>query len=474
MISRPSRSDRTSVLLKVALLIALIAIADWKINAEVPVGFLYLLPIVLASRVLNRGQIAWLGAVCTILAETFDGIPWSFHSGLPRDLLYLSAFAGTGLFAQEVSAGRRAAVAHLEELERENQARRDAEEQLQILVESSPIAILTTDANGSVLLANDAAHRLFELPPGSLFGETINPYLPSLVNVPDLRTGLQSFRTVMQCKGRRHNGEIFIADVWFSTYRTSAGPRLAAMVVDASEELRDREEAGLHQLLAGSRILVGAVSHEIRNICGAIALVHENLLRSGTLSSNKDFEALGTLVLALERIASMELRHTGDQATTLDLQSFLDELRIVSSPSFREKDIEVMWDIPSDLPSVWADPHSLMQVFLNLTKNSERVLSGQRESWVRISAKVEDQRVLITVSDNGGGIKHPEVLFKPFQQKAKSTGLGLYLSRALLRSFGGDLRWEPGAAGAIFIVELASIGNGGEVAYGTEDQIVAG
>src|SRR5580698_11329285 len=119
MISRPSRSDRTSVLLKVALLIALIAIADWKINAEVPVGFLYLLPIVLASRVLNRGQIAWLGAVCTILAETFDGIPWSFHSGLPRDLLYLSAFAGTGLFAQEVSAGRRAAVAHLEELERE-------------------------------------------------------------------------------------------------------------------------------------------------------------------------------------------------------------------------------------------------------------------------------------------------------------------------------------------------------------------
>jgi two-component system sensor kinase FixL len=456
------------------MLIALIAIADWKINAEVPVGFLYLLPIVLASRVLNRGQIAWLGAVCTILAETFDGIPWSFHSGLPRDLLYLSAFAGTGLFAQEVSAGRRAAVAHLEELERENQARRDAEEQLQILVESSPIAILTTDANGSVLLANDAAHRLFELPPGSLFGETINPYLPSLVNVPDLRTGLQSFRTVMQCKGRRHNGEIFIADVWFSTYRTSAGPRLAAMVVDASEELRDREEAGLHQLLAGSRILVGAVSHEIRNICGAIALVHENLLRSGTLSSNKDFEALGTLVLALERIASMELRHTGDQATTLDLQSFLDELRIVSSPSFREKDIEVMWDIPSDLPSVWADPHSLMQVFLNLTKNSERVLSGQRESWVRISAKVEDQRVLITVSDNGGGIKHPEVLFKPFQQKAKSTGLGLYLSRALLRSFGGDLRWEPGAAGAIFIVELASIGNGGEVAYGTEDQIVAG
>ena len=474
IISRPSHNDRMRVLLQVTALITLIAVADWKINAEVPVGFLYLLPVVLASRVLNRNQIALLGAVCTILAEIFDGIPWSLRSGLPRDLLYLSAFAGTGLFSQEVNAGRRAAVAHLNELERENQARRDAEEQLEVLVESSPIAILTTDAGGAVLLANDAAHRLFELTPGSLLGQEISPYLPSLVNVPDLRTGQQSFRTVMQCKGRRHHGEIFIADVWFSTYRTSAGPRLAAMVVDASDELRDREEAGLHQLLAGSRILVGAVSHEIRNICGAIALVHENLARSGTLSSNKDFEALGTLVLALERIAAMELRQTGDQATTLDLQSFLDELRIICSPSFRENDIEITWEIPSQLPSVWADPHSLMQVFLNLTKNSERVLSDQRDSWVHVSVVAEEQRVLITVSDNGGGIKHPAVLFKPFQQNAKSTGLGLYLSRALMRSFGGDLRWEPGLEGAIFIVEIATIMTGGNGTYGTQDQIAAG
>jgi two-component system sensor kinase FixL len=474
MTPRLFKGDRTSILLKVAALIALIAIADWKVNAEVPVGFLYLLPIVLASRVLPRNRIALLGALCTLLAEVFDGIPWSLHSGLPRDLLYLSAFSGMGLFAHEVSASRRAAIAHVGELERENQARREAEEQLEILVESSPIAILTTDANGSVLLANDAAHRLFELPPASLLGKAINPYLPSLVNVPDLRTGHQSFRTVMQCKGRRQNGEKFIADVWFSTYRTSAGPRLAAMVVDASEDLRDREEAGLHQLLAGSRILVGAVSHEIRNICGAIALVHENLARSGTLTSNKDFEALGTLVLALERISAMELRQTTDQATTLDLQSFLDELRIVSGPSFREKDIDVEWDIPPGLPAVWADAHSLMQVFLNLTKNSEQILTGQADSRVRISAKVEEQRVLITVGDNGDGVKHPEVLFKPFQQNAKSTGLGLYLSRALMRSFGGDLRWEPSVKGAIFIVEIASIANGGGVAYGTKDQIVAG
>src|SRR5580658_7477478 len=96
--------NRRTVLLQVALLIALIAAADWKINAEVPVGFLYLLPIVLASRVLRRGQIALLGAGCAVLAEIFDGLSWSAQSGLPRDFLYLAAFSGVGLFAHEVSA----------------------------------------------------------------------------------------------------------------------------------------------------------------------------------------------------------------------------------------------------------------------------------------------------------------------------------------------------------------------------------
>jgi PAS domain S-box-containing protein len=482
MASLFQRDARSRVLLLVVALIVVIGAADWKIDGEVPVGFLYLLPILVASRVLTRPQIALLGAGCTALAEAFDNIPWSPLSGVPRDLLYLAAFSGMGLFAREVVAGRRAAVVHVEDLERENEARRDAEEQLKVLVESSPIAIVTTDANGAALLANDAAHRLFALPPGSLGGRLITPYLPSLLNVPDLRTGQQSFRTVMQCKGYRQDGEAFIADVWFSTYRTSAGPRLAAMIVDASDELREREEAGLHQLLAGSRILVAAVSHEIRNVCGAIALVHENLARRGTLSLDKDFEALGTLVLALEKIAAVELRQATNQATTIDLRSFLEELRIVTGPSFRESGIDAIWRIPPDLPEVWADPHSLMQVFLNLAKNSERAMERTAAPCLRISAAAAGQRVSITVSDNGEGVKNPEQLFKPFQQLAQATGLGLYLSRALMRSFGGDLRHQPGGSGATFVVEVAAIADSPEMLrgadpntdHGRQDQTVAG
>jgi signal transduction histidine kinase len=227
------------------------------------------------------------------------------------------------------------------------------------------------------------------------------------------------------------------------------------MVVDTSQDLRDREEENLHHLLAGSRILVGAVSHEVRNVCGAIAVVHENLARSGVHDGSKDFEALGTLVLALERIASLDLRQAVEQPIRVDLNSFFEELRIVVSPGLHEKGVEDSWESETNLPMVWADRQSLMQVFLNLIRNSETATAAQTTRRLRVATSVDSGHIFISVIDNGPGVDHPELLFKPFQQKSQRVGLGLYLSRALMRSFRGDLRYQPSREGAIFIVELA-------------------
>jgi PAS domain S-box-containing protein len=436
-------------------MIAIIAFADWRIERNIPLGFLYLFPMLLVGSASSRWFIAVVALVCTLLTEAFDSFDWSPESGIPRDILIFAAFFCMGLFVYEVVRSRLAALRHLNEIESEIGARREAEEQLKVLVESSPAAIFTVNSEGHVLLANDAAHRLFGLVPGALPGKSIGAYLPSLSNVPGVDHNRRSLRTVMQCRGRREDGEVFLADVWFSTYRTSAGPRLAAMVVDTSEDLRDREEFSLHQLLAGSRILVGAVSHEIRNVCGAIAVVHANLARGEALAQNKDFEALGTLIQALEKIAAMDLRQTAQQAISTDLASLLEELRIVVDPSLREAGIDVHWAVEPALPAVWADQHSLLQVFLNLIKNSERALSHQRQRELRVSARMENHRVVVRFQDTGGGVTNPERLFRPFQQGAQATGLGLYLSRAFARSFRGDLRYEPEPHGSVFIVELA-------------------
>jgi two-component system sensor kinase FixL len=455
MLSPLLRGSKRSVLFRAGLLIAAIALIDWRLANDLPLGFLYLLPMLMVGRVLRPWQIAGVAVLCTVVTENFDQFVWSLRIGMPRDVLYFAAFFCVGLFVYEVNRNRQVVVEHLHEIERQRDARREAEEQLKVLIESSPAAIITADSDGCVLMANEAAHRMLALESATLPGRSIHLYFPSLSNVSRRDTNEQLFRTVMQSRGRREDGEVFLADICFSTYRTDAGSRLAAMILDGSEELRTREEASLHQMLTGSRIAVGAVSHEIRNVCGAIAVVHQNLLRSELLAQNKDFEALGSLVLALERIAAVDLRQSSDQATEVDLITILDDLKIVITPELREEGIECAWALESDLPPVWADRTNLMQVFLNLTTNSRRALSLKKEKMLSVSARSEGQRVLVEFIDNGGGVDRPEQLFHPFQAGAQQSGLGLYLSRAFMRSFAGELRYKALPGAACFIVELS-------------------
>jgi two-component system, LuxR family, sensor kinase FixL len=448
------KGDKRSVLLRAGVLIAAIALLDWWVVAEVLLGFLYLVPMLMIGSVLNGWQICAVAGLCTFLAETFSDLAWSLRSGISRDVLYFAAFAGAGFFICEVSRNRRVTEEHLHEIERQSDARRDAEEQLRILIESSPVAIITADSDGSVLTANEAAHRLLGVSQGELTGRSIHRHFSALANISMQDSSQQLLRAVMQARGQREDGETFLADICFSTYRTNAGARLTAMVLDASEDLRTHEVSGLHQLLAGSRIAISAVSHEIRNVCGAIAVVHRNLERDGLLAGNKDFEALGSLAVALERIANLNLRQATTEATEVDLSILLDELKIVVAPSLQEDDVATQWHVMPGLPLVWADRPSLMQVFLNLITNSIRALSKKENRALYVTARRESDRILVEVADSGGGVAHPEHLFHPFQAGAEATGLGLYLSQAFLRSFGGELRYRPVPDGACFTVYL--------------------
>jgi len=448
------KGDKRSVLLRAGVLIAAIALLDWWVVAEVLLGFLYLVPMLMVGSVLNRWQICAVAGLCTFLAETFSDLAWNLRSGISRDVLYFAAFAGAGFLIREVSRNRRVTEEHLHEIELQSDARRDAEEQLRILIESSPVAIITADSDGFVLTANEAAHRLLGVPQEELQGRSIHRHLPALANISMQDSSQQLLRAVMQARGQREDGETFLADICFSTYRTNAGARLTAMVLDASEDLRTHEVSGLHQLLAGSRIAIGAVSHEIRNVCGAIAVVYRNLEREGLLAGNKDFEALGSLAVALERVANLNLRQATTEATEVDLSILLDELKIVVAPSLQEEDVETEWSVMPGLPLVWADRPSLMQVFLNLITNSVRALSKRVNRALSVTARRENDRILVEVADNGGGVAHPEHLFHPFQAGAEATGLGLYLSQAFLHSFGGELRYQSIPDGACFTVSL--------------------
>jgi two-component system sensor kinase FixL len=443
------------MLTRAILLIALIALIDWRVETNVSLGFLYLFPMLMVGVSLRPWQIGIAAALCTFLVEAFDPFPFVAPESIPRNILVFAAFFGAGLFVFESNKNRALTQKHVADLEKEMDLRRDAEEQLRVLVESSPAAIFTLDAQGTVLMANQSAHHLLDVDPGTLPGARIETYLPALASVPPFSSSTQLFRTEMECPGRRRTGEMFLADIWFSTYRTRSGPRLAAVVVDVSEDLRNREESSLEQFMAGSRVVVASVCHEIRNLCSAIGVVNANLGRNPALAESEDYRALATLVSGLERIASLELRHTATDAPDgIDVLALLDELQIVIEPPLRDSGIELRWNLPASLPPVRADRHTLLQVFLNLTKNSARAMESSATKILTIAASFEAGRVLLRVEDTGPGVAAPERLFQPFQPGAESTGLGLYVSRALVRGFRGDLSYVPRASGCCFTISL--------------------
>jgi len=162
-------------------------------------------------------------------------------------------------------------------------------------------------------------------------------------------------------------------------------------------------------------------------------------------------------VAGLETIASFELQaHAQDSVENVPLKEVLDNLRIVVEPAWREIDGTVRWNLPAVVPSVSAEPHGLFQAFLNLAQNSHRAVQ-EKEASVReleITVSCEHQRVIVKFQDTGPGVASPERLFEPFQQGAAGSGIGLYVSRFLVRSYGGELRFEPLPEGSSFVIEL--------------------
>jgi two-component system sensor kinase FixL len=440
------------MLVVATFLTAAIAAVDWWATHYISLGFLYLFPIIIVGGFLSRSQIVGVALVCAVLQELFSNLP---ENEVVVRLVFSSVgFIGTGLLISEMVRNRRIVLKHVEELEDQVKLRRDLEEQLRALVESSPAAIVTIDSDGKVVLANEAANQLLASGGTPLQGQGIHFYLPALQTVLKTQSS-RVFRTTLQCTGKRSDGEVFLAGVWFSTYSTISGPRLAAIVVDLSEDLRNREELSLDHLLKNTRILMSTVAHEIRNLSGAVLVVHKNLSRIKELETNEDFRALGGLLQSLERISALELGSTPAQnGEAVELTSVLDELRILIETTYHESEINVEWHIEESLPLVWADRYGLVQVFLNLAKNSQRAMMSTETKRLRIAASEENGNVAIRFEDTGIGVASPESLFRPFQRGAQSSGLGLYVSRAIMRSFGGELAYEPRSEGSCFVVIL--------------------
>ena len=138
-----------------------------------------------------------------------------------------------------------------------------------------------------------------------------------------------------------------------------------------------------------------------------------------------------------------------------------DELRPIIATAqtlLKDKSVQFIEDIDSDLPILVGDRRRLRQILLNLVSNAAKFTD---EGSVTLSVKIRREDVLFAVIDTGPGIAAEDqtLIFEPFKQTehglqhAGGTGLGLPISKRLAEAHGGRL-WvesEPGEGAAFFV-----------------------
>lgn len=447
-------------------LLAALTLLEWYYAFDVSLGIFYTIPVLMAATVLDRWQIIPFGILCACARGPFTPAASQLEA-LLKFMMASIAYCGSGLLVVEISNNRRRVIEHYARLKLEQELRQRAEAQLRILVESSPAAILTINRDVEVQAANRAAHEMLGYEPGTLLNEKITASFPVFADALKLSMKDRRVRTSVTGWAKRRDEHVFPIQAWFSIYGEGEEKHLAAIVVDTSEDLRDRERDNFQHLLDYNRLLAGAVSHEIRNLCSAILVVCSNLQDRTQLRGNADFEALIRLVEGLSRLASFKLRQKGENLVPrTDLRSVLDQLRVVIEPDWEEADGNVVWKVLDNIPAVAGDPHGLMLIFLNLCQNSLRAVESVPHRLLTISVATSTADAIVTFSDTGSGVVNTDILFHPFGSGADGSGLGLYVSRELARSFGGDLEHVPATSGAEFrvVIPLAQTGAVGAMA----------
>lgn len=455
LLDRIRAAGRLKVAIAAGLLGALIALADYFVARDISLGILYMLPISMYAAVFpSRWLIVALAVVGAVLREQL-GPRLGQTDSMPRMVMAIFAFSGIGLFVGELVRSRRIESESLRKIRTESKLRQEAEDDARALLESSPAAIITVGPDGRIDMMNSAAKRMLGLASEYLSELSIGDYFPVLATLMKSKQAAAAPASMMEASGRRHNGEIFFAQMWLSVFKTTAGLRLTAVIADASEQLRDREELGLRQLLMNSRIIAGAVSHEIRNLAAAAEALHGRVGQSRDVAKTEDFQALGKLIHALRKLSAADIPADAEHALTgVEVGALLRELRIVVGSEDLHSGLELHWEISEDLPRVRAEHSGLLQVLLNLIQNSIRAVVDQPQPRITVVAYQSNDGVVIRVADNGPGLQVAENLFQPFQPGATSAGLGLYVSRAIVRTYGGELQYSRRAGESVFLIEL--------------------
>ena len=232
-------------------------------------------------------------------------------------------------------------------------------------------------------------------------------------------------------------------------------PYLIITFQDIKSEIEQKEIEAWHNVI---RIL----AHEMLNsftpvssLAATIKSVTEN--KEGTvLTLNEleedDLEDINTAASTIKKRSDGLLVFVNDyrtisnvpvpQCTNINIKQFLTDIHTLMSPLAKENQIAFeLLPIPAN-SSISADGKQIEQVLINLINNSMHALQGRENPTIIMSCTVESTKTIILIKDNGIGIEEKIMnqIFIPFYTTKKNgSGIGLSLSKNILKKHGGNL-----------------------------------
>lgn len=229
-----------------------------------------------------------------------------------------------------------------------------------------------------------------------------------------------------------------------------------------SEHKKIELERKLHQKEYESwEKLMRVLTHEIMNSITPIVSLSETLLSYFQIKhvskSTKDITELTIekTIRGLETIKSQGQnliyftesyrQYSGlkqPEFKYFSLTDLIENIQMLYQEILQQQQIRFSTDFFQPQIQIYADENMLSQVLINLLKNSIQALTEQSEREIHIKVYIQEMILFIKITDNGSGIPSNllEDIFIPFfTTKKDGTGIGLSLSRQIIRMHGGEL-----------------------------------
>jgi len=382
-------------------------------------------------------------------------------------------------------------------------ALRESEERYRRIVETANEGIWTIDTEEKITFVNPRLAEMLGYLPDKMLGRSFLEFIPEASRVPAVKQVERSRdgnSEEIEVKLARNNG----AELWVllktSPIRDTDGAYIGtlSMMTDRTrhrqdeEALRKSEEQQKKmqsQLMVSDRMasvgtLAAGVAHEINNPLAAVIANLDYITESLRLMISGDSAGVSPTrsnAWLLEEIKTPldDAREAAQRVRFIvrDLKIFSrstddEERGAVNVDAIMESSLRMAWNeirhratlvkLYGRVPAVDANEARLGQVFLNLVVNAAQALpAGQAErNEIRVTTRLEGERVVIEVSDTGPGIP-PHIIGRIFdaffttKAVGVGTGLGLAICQRIVTDMSGTLTVESEVGkGTTFRVSL--------------------